>query len=228
MKKILILISILFISGCHHQVPSNDLSLEKKSMENTSTSLPAKDGISKKETSSEIGSEEKQVKSSDLASQYSQAIIKTSMGDITVEFYGEDSPLTVNNFLNLAKDGFYDNTLFHRVIPDFMLQAGDPLSKQSDWSRHGTGGPGYQFEDEINNHKIVRGSFAMANSGPNTNGSQFFIVTAPATPHLDGRHTNFGYVVDGMDTVDKIEKVKTNEMDHPLENIIIHSIELVK
>ena len=164
----------------------------------------------------------------DLVSDYTGAIIKTNLGDIKVEFFNQDSPKTVNNFLNLANREFYNDTKFHRVIPDFMIQAGDPNSRSDDWTTHGRGGPGYNFEDEINNQKIVKGSLAMANAGPNTNGSQFFIVTAEATPWLDGKHTNFGKVVDGMDVVSKIEGVKTNEMDHPLEDVIIEEVELVK
>ncbi len=152
--------------------------------------------------------------------------MKTSLGDITVKFYNEDAPVTVNNFLNLAKAGFYDGTRFHRVIKDFMIQGGDPNSKDDDWSNDGRGGPGYTFKDEINGHKLVRGSLAMANAGPDTNGSQFFIVTAAATPWLDGRHTNFGEVVAGMDVVSKIEDVQVNENDHPLENVTIESIDL--
>ena len=158
---------------------------------------------------------------------YDSAIMKTNLGDIKIKFYSSDSPITVNNFMNLAKKGFYNGTLFHRVIDSFMIQGGDPNSKNDDWSTHGTGGPGYQFQDEFNSHKLVRGSFAMANSGPNTNGSQFFIVTADATSWLDGKHTNFGEVVEGMDTVLKIEAVEKNENDHPLKDVIINSIELM-
>ncbi len=163
----------------------------------------------------------------DLTKEYSGAILKTNYGNIEVAFYSE-SPMTVNNFLNLAKDGFYNGTIFHRVIPNFMIQGGDPNSKNADRSTHGMGGPGYQFSDEFNDHKLVRGSLAMANSGPDTNGSQFFIVTAKETPWLDGKHTNFGYVVKGMEVVDKIEKVKTDANDHPEEDIKIESIELKK
>ncbi len=164
----------------------------------------------------------------DLFAQYSQAIIKTSEGNITVKFYGEDSPMTVNNFMNLAKKGFYNETKFHRVIKDFMIQGGDPLSKESNTSAWGTGGPGYKFADEFNAHKLVAGSLAMANSGPGTNGSQFFIVTAPATSWLDGHHTNFGEVVDGMDIVMKIGSTETGDMDRPTKEIMIKSVELVK
>ncbi|MFH1583077.1 MAG: peptidylprolyl isomerase, partial [Candidatus Falkowbacteria bacterium] len=125
--------------------------------------------------------------------------MKTNFGDITVKFYAQESPITVNSFMNLAKAGFYNGTKFHRVIKDFMIQGGDPNSKDDDWSNDGQGGPGYQFQDEINQHKLVKGSLAMANSGANTNGSQFFMVTAEATSWLDGKHTNFGYVVSGLD-----------------------------
>ena len=164
----------------------------------------------------------------DLFAQYSQAVIKTSAGNITVKFYGEDSPITVNNFLNLAQQGFYNGTKFHRVIADFMIQGGDPLSKESDTSVWGTGGPSYRFDDEFNSHKLVAGSLAMANAGSNTNGSQFFIVTAAATPWLDGHHTNFGQVVAGLDVVKKIEAVETGAADRPLKDVVINSIELVK
>ncbi len=166
--------------------------------------------------------------SENLREQYSQAIIKTNYGDISVKFYGEDSPNTVENFLKLAKSGFYDGTKFHRVIKDFMIQGGDPLSKGTDTSLYGTGGPGYQFADEFNSRKLVAGSLAMANSGPNTNGSQFFIVTAAETPWLDGRHTNFGEVVSGLEVVKKIEAVATGANDRPLEDVVVNSVELIK
>jgi cyclophilin family peptidyl-prolyl cis-trans isomerase len=128
--------------------------------------------------------------------------------------------------MSLAEKGFYNGTKFHRVIKGFMIQGGDPNSKNDDWSTHGFGGPGYNFKDEFNSHKLVKGSLAMANSGPNTNGSQFFIVTADSTPWLDGKHTNFGEVVEGMDIVLKIEAVKVNENDHPIEDVIVNNIEL--
>lgn len=163
----------------------------------------------------------------DLTKVYSGATLVTSQGNIELAFYPE-SPVTVNNFLTLAKEGFYDGTLFHRVIPDFMIQGGDPNSKNPDRTTHGMGGPGYAFADEFNNHKLVRGSLAMANSGPNTNGSQFFIVTLKETPWLDGKHTNFGYVVSGMEVVDKIEKVAVDGNDHPVDDVKIEKIELKK
>jgi cyclophilin family peptidyl-prolyl cis-trans isomerase len=167
-------------------------------------------------------------KSKSMEQQYKGAILHTNLGDIQVEFYGDKSPNTVNNFLKLAANGFYDGTKFHRVIPDFMIQGGDPNSKDDDWSNDGMGGPGYQFNDEFNDQKLVSGSLAMANSGPNTNGSQFFIVTAAATPWLDGHHTNFGQVVSGMDVVTKIENLPRNENDHPTTDATIKSIELIK
>ncbi|MDD4902523.1 MAG: peptidylprolyl isomerase [Patescibacteria group bacterium] len=167
-------------------------------------------------------------KETNLAAIYKGAILKTNLGDIQVEFYGVESPNTVTNFIKLAQKGFYNGTKFHRVIPDFMIQGGDPNSKDDDWSNDGTGGPGYQFDDEFNDQPLVRGSLAMANSGPDTNGSQFFIVTAAATPWLDGKHTNFGQVTKGMDVVTKIENLPRNENDHPTTDAIIKSITLVK
>ncbi len=149
----------------------------------------------------------------------SQATMHTTHGPIVLELFDEDAPKTVENFRKLATDGFYDGVIFHRVIPDFMIQGGDPDGT-------GRGGPGYTFEDEINDHKIVRGTLAMANAGPNTNGSQFFLVTAQATPHLDGKHTAFGRVVEGMDAVDAIEGVKTGGGDRPVEPPKIERIEL--
>ncbi len=149
----------------------------------------------------------------------STATIQTSQGAIKVEFFDDDAPKTVENFRKLASDGFYDGIVFHRIIPDFMIQGGCPNGT-------GTGGPGYTFEDEFNDHKVVRGAIAMANAGPNTNGSQFFIVTTDAAPWLDGKHTVFGEVTAGMDTVDKIEGVPTDARDKPVEDITIESVEL--
>ncbi len=150
--------------------------------------------------------------------------LETNMGTIKIKLFDQDAPQTVNNFITLAKKGFYDGTKFHRVIPDFMIQGGDPNSKDDDWSNDGTGGPGYKFADEINSHKLVRGILAMANAGPNTNGSQFFIVTAPATPWLDGRHTVFGQVTEGLDVVDAIVKVERNQNDHPLKDVVVQKV----
>lgn len=158
-----------------------------------------------------------------------RAVMKTNMGDITLELFPKDAPKTVENFARLAREGFYNDIKFHRVIKGFMIQGGDPNSKDDDWSDDGTGGPGYQFEDEINAHKLVRGALAMANAGPNTNGSQFFIVTSDATPWLDGKHTVFGRVVAGTETLDKIENAPTDEArgDHPTQDIVITSMEII-
>jgi peptidyl-prolyl cis-trans isomerase B (cyclophilin B) len=145
--------------------------------------------------------------------------MNTSAGAIEIELFDEDAPQTVENFRKLAGDRFYDGVIFHRVIPDFMIQGGDPDGT-------GTGGPGYTFDDEINQRKIVRGALAMANAGPNTNGSQFFIVTTAAAPWLDGKHTVFGEVTGGMETVAAIEGLPTGERDRPLQPAVIESIEL--
>ncbi len=177
------------------------------------------------ETSNEILSPDKQP---DLTSEYSQAVIKTNLGDITVKLFTDESPITVNNFLYLAKSGFYNGTKFHRIIKDFMIQGGDPLSRDGDPRYWGTGGPDYRFQDEINDKKLVLGSLAMANAGLNTNGSQFFIVTIPETPWLDGKHTNFGQVVAGMEIVKRIEAAETGINDRPLADVVIDSIELLK
>jgi len=147
------------------------------------------------------------------------ATLHTNHGPIDVELYPDDAPKTVDNFVKLARDGFYDNLIFHRVIPDFMIQGGDPTGT-------GSGGPGYQFEDEFNQHKVARGALAMANGGPNTNGSQFFIVTADSCPWLDGKHTVFGNVTSGMETVDTISGLPRDARDKPHEDAIIERVEL--
>ena len=141
----------------------------------------------------------------------------TNHGDIVLELFDEDAPETVANFRRLAEDGFYDGLIFHRVIPDFMIQGGCPQGT-------GTGGPGYTFKDEINDHKVVKGALAMANAGPNTNGSQFFIVTTEAAPWLDGKHTVFGEVADGMDVVDKIGTLPTDGRDRPTQEARIERL----
>jgi peptidyl-prolyl cis-trans isomerase B (cyclophilin B) len=145
--------------------------------------------------------------------------MNTTQGTISLELFDEDAPKTVANFRKLAGERFYDGIIFHRVIRDFMIQGGCPQGT-------GTGGPGYTFEDEFNQHKVVRGALAMANAGPNTNGSQFFIVTAAAAPWLDGKHTVFGQVTSGIDAVDAIEGLATDSNDRPLEPSVIESIEL--
>src|SRR5215470_9318616 len=149
----------------------------------------------------------------------STANMNTTHGTIELEFFDDDAPKTVENFRKLASDGFYDGIIFHRVIRDFMIQGGCPQGT-------GTGGPGYTFEDEFNQHKVVRGALAMANAGPNTNGSQFFIVTTDAAPWLDGKHTVFGEVTSGMDTVDAIEGTETGPGDRPSDPQVIERVEL--
>jgi cyclophilin family peptidyl-prolyl cis-trans isomerase len=149
----------------------------------------------------------------------SVATLHTSEGTIELELYPDDAPKTVENFVTLSRDGFYEGVIFHRVIPDFMIQGGDPTGT-------GSGGPGYEFEDELNQHRVVRGVLAMANAGPNTNGSQFFIVTAEATPWLDGKHTVFGKVTAGMDVVDRIAAVDRDANDRPREPVTIERVEL--
>ena len=149
----------------------------------------------------------------------STATMHTSAGPIAVELFDEDAPQTVENFRKLSADKFYDELVFHRIIPDFMIQGGCPQGT-------GTGGPGYTFDDEFNDHKVVRGALAMANAGPNTNGSQFFIVTADAAPWLDGKHTVFGQVTEGMEAVDAIEGTPTGRNDRPVEDQRIERVEL--
>jgi peptidyl-prolyl cis-trans isomerase B (cyclophilin B) len=149
----------------------------------------------------------------------STVTMQTTEGPIVFELFDEDAPKTVENFRKLAGDGFYDGLNFHRIIKDFMIQGGCPQGT-------GTGGPGYTFEDEFNDHKVVRGALAMANAGPNTNGSQFFIVTADSAPWLDGKHTVFGQVTAGMEAVDAIEATPTGAQDRPIDPPSIESIEL--
>jgi cyclophilin family peptidyl-prolyl cis-trans isomerase len=149
----------------------------------------------------------------------SAATLHTNRGAIAVELFDADAPKTVDNFVKLARDGFYDGVIFHRVIPDFMIQGGDPTGT-------GSGGPGYTFADEPNDRHVARGALAMANAGPNTNGSQFFIVTAEACPWLDGKHTVFGRVTDGMDVVDEISALETDARDRPREDVVIERVEL--
>lgn len=158
------------------------------------------------------------------------AVMDTNLGSIKFELFKADAPNTVANFIKLAEAGFYNGVKFHRVIKDFMIQSGDPNSKDNDWSNDGMGGPGYAFKDEINSHRLVKGVLAMANAGPDTNGSQFFIVMADATPWLDGKHTAFGKVAEGMDVVLKIENAKTDKTrgDHPIEDIVIKSVKIIK
>jgi cyclophilin family peptidyl-prolyl cis-trans isomerase len=143
----------------------------------------------------------------------------TSHGAIALELFDEDAPKTVENFVGLARKGYYDGLTFHRVIDDFMIQGGCPRGD-------GTGGPGYEFEDEPNDRRIVRGAIAMANRGPNTNGSQFFIVTAAECAWLDGKHTVFGRVSDGLDVVDAISRVERDGRDRPVVPVRLDRVEL--
>ncbi len=249
MKKIaflLLVLSMLIITACttnnqtaftEKDAPANTGTYNKaeitdriNDIKNDTTGKKSNaDQSSQNEQINNEAQQKSQIQLEDLAKEYSQAVMKTNLGDITFEFYASESLLTVNNFLNLAKAGFYNGTKFHRVIDDFMIQGGDPLSRDdSQKNSWGTGGPGYKFQDEINSHKLVRGSLAMANSGPNTNGSQFFIVTKESTPWLDGLHTNFGKVVLGMEVVEKIEASEKDSADRPLQNVVIESVELVK
>jgi len=147
----------------------------------------------------------------------STATLTTNHGDIVLELFDDDAPKTVENFRKLAEDGYYDGLIFHRVIPDFMIQGGCPQGT-------GTGGPGYTFEDEINEHKVARGALAMANAGPNTNGSQFFIVTTQSAPWLDGKHTVFGEVTSGMDVVDTISELPRDGRDRPQQEARIERL----
>jgi peptidyl-prolyl cis-trans isomerase B (cyclophilin B) len=149
----------------------------------------------------------------------STATMHTNHGPIEIELFNEDAPKTVENFLKLSRDGFYDGLTFHRVIKGFMIQGGCPQGT-------GTGGPGYSFADEFNRHRVERGALAMANSGPNTNGSQFFIVTVEAASWLDGKHTVFGEVASGMEAVDSIEGTETGSQDRPLDAAVIERIEV--
>lgn len=224
MKKILIIILTVFLvvglSACTNNETNNNESTNNNGLLN-----PISSDL---DPSNQVNNMRTLPNQTDLAKEYSQAVIKTNLGDITVKFYDDVSPATVNNFLNLAQDNFYNNTKFHRVIKDFMIQAGDPNSRGDDLNAYGTGGPDYRFGDEINNRPLVLGSLAMANAGPNTNGSQFFIVTAEATPWLDGMHTNFGEVVSGLEVVRNIENVTTGPRDIPVDPVIITGIELLQ
>lgn len=155
-------------------------------------------------------------------------ILHTNKGEVGIEMMEKDAPKTVGNFLKLARAGFYDGTTFHRVIKDFMIQGGDPQTKDDVlMARWGTGGPGYQFEDEIHaNNRNAVGAIAMANAGPNTNGSQFFINTADNS-FLDTKHTVFGRVVSGMEVVNAIQNVATEGPDRPVEAVVIEKVTVV-
>jgi len=152
------------------------------------------------------------------------AVIKTNLGDMTVEFFTDDAPITVNNFISLSKDGYYDNVIFHRVISGFMIQGGDPSGTgHGDYGKY----PGYKFDDELNNQRpYEKGILAMANAGPNTNGSQFFIMHVDYP--LPYSYTIFGQVVDGFDVIDKIASVETDSADKPTTDVVISTVEITE
>lgn len=235
---IFVFLMVLLFSGCSSPQSNNSESTDKNNQSNEKNPdyISGMIGIknkAEKNINDAVQNENNKIneamneENNEYVKKYNVAEIETNFGKIKIKFYNSDSPVTVNNFLKLADQKFYEGTKFHRVIKGFMIQGGDPNSKDDDWSNDGTGGPGYKFNDEFNDHNLVRGSLAMANAGPNTNGSQFFIVTATSTPWLDGKHTNFGEVVSGMDVVDKIEKVNTGANDHPTEDVMIKSIKLL-
>ena len=212
---------VLVVSGCAANSEENQNQANLNSYNNNSDNMSVVAGESINEENEENMNQENQTQQENTLVK-----LKTSKGDISIELFNNDAPNTVKNFLSLASNNFYNQTTFHRVIPNFMIQGGDPLSKDGDPLNDGTGGPGYIFDDEINDHKIVRGTLAMANAGANTNGSQFFIVTAQATPWLDGVHTVFGKVVEGMDVVEAISLAEKDGRDRPLEDIVIESVEI--
>lgn len=220
-KMGILAIAVIAITGCAAQTNKTILQKEQDpyALEEAEGKVNALEKLLNNVTSENSMTETQQ-------QERTTVVMKTTAGDITIELFNDLSPITVENFITLVEEDFYDGILFHRVIPDFMIQGGDPLTKQQpkNWALHGTGGPGYTFNDEFNSEPLVRGSLAMANAGPNTNGSQFFIVTAPATPWLDGRHTNFGRVIEGMEVVDAIQNTERNERDHPLQDIAILDI----
>jgi peptidyl-prolyl cis-trans isomerase B (cyclophilin B) len=239
MKKILFLllfVSIIIFSGCYDQkleevnktVGEVQENLNNKT-EDLQKNLENKTQQVQEKVQQEAQKQVNNLMPTDMQYQEEKIVLmKTNFGDIKLKLYTSEAPKTVNNFLSLAEKDFYNGVKFHRIIKDFMIQGGDPLTKTANKNQYGTGGPGYTFEDEINDKKLVRGSLAMANSGPNTNGSQFFIVTAESTPWLDGKHTNFGEVIEGMEVVDEIEALETDARDYPVKEVIIESIEIVE
>ena len=204
-------------------IQQENSTLDKNNQEKKQNTNPNNENMKQKTENKENNANDNQTKSENTI-----ALISTNFGDIKLKLFDKDAPNTVQNFVKLSKSGFYDNVKFHRVIKGFMIQSGDPNSKDNNWLDDGTGGPGYSFPDEINSHKIINGTLAMANSGPNTNGSQFFILTGESAPWLDGKHTVFGEIIEGMDIVLKIENIKTDKSknDHPIQDIIIKKIEI--
>jgi len=227
MKKILLFSLVLIMASACSTAKNDSSPIEDKSLEKKQNQSEGVENIN--QSNNKKMTETKSTTYPDLTKEYRYAVLRTNLGEIKLAFYADESPATVNNFLNLAKDGFYNGTRFHRIIKDFMIQSGDPKSKDiAQKNMWGTGDPGYKFNDEFNDNKLVRGSLAMANSGSNTNGSQFFIVTAESTPWLDGKHTNFGFVSEGIEVMEKIEASETDGRDCPLADVIIESVELVK
>lgn len=225
LSRIVWLIPMVFLAGCAAPDADNQIGRSEININPQIQNMNQEPILSEKKEESAV-SQTAPAEQIDYAKKYTTATLETSLGSIKVTFYAADAPITVNNFLKLAESGFFDSTKFHRVIKGFMVQGGDPNSKSGAVSTWGMGGPDYRFKDEFNAHKLVKGSLAMANSGPNTNGSQFFIVTAESTPWLDGKHTNFGEVASGMDVVEKIESSKTGPGDRPLEDIVIKKVTL--
>lgn len=215
LKIIVLIAGVLLLAGCSNVSQQNT---EEKKNEPVESNKPA---VNNNQNNMDY------VKQSRVLG--TQAIIMTSMGKIKVKFYNNTTPVTVNNFLKLADEKFYDGVKFHRVIKGFMIQGGDPNSKTANVNTWGMGGPGYKFNDELTGkEKYPQGTLAMANSGPNTNGSQFFIVTASLEAPLPPSYTVFGEVIEGMDTALKIENVKTTTNDRPVEDVVIQGVELIK
>ena len=211
MKKFLVILLLVSFCSADEAVVDNDLEIENEST--TTIGVTMSDKVYDKQPDMNLNSD----------STYS-AIIKTNLGEMAVEFFTDDAPLTVNNFVTLSKDGYYDNVIFHRVISGFMIQGGDPSG-----TGHGDYGkfPGYEFEDELNNQRpYEKGILAMANRGPNTNGSQFFIMHADYP--LPYSYTIFGKVTEGLEVIDKIASVETDSADKPTDDIVINTVEIVE
>ena len=211
MKKFLIILLLVTFCSADQAEVDNDIKIENEST--TTIGVTMNDKVYDKQPDMNLNSD----------STYS-AVIKTNLGDMAVEFYTDDAPLTVNNFVTLSKDGYYNDVIFHRVISGFMIQGGDPSG-----TGHGDYGkfPGYEFEDELNNQRpYEKGILAMANRGPNTNGSQFFIMHADYP--LPYSYTIFGKVTDGFEVIDKIASVETDSADKPTDDIVINTVEILE
>lgn len=184
---------------------------------------------SEQQVEESVTNQDNQINTQEIMSEGNKTVrLTTNKGDITIELFADKAPETVGYFIKHTEEGLYDGTRFHRVIADFMIQGGDPLSRdEAARSMWGTGGPDYKFNDEPNDVALEQGVIAMANAGPNTNGSQFFIITAEATPWLQGKHTGFGRVIDGMDVVNVINSVETAPNDQPLEDVVVEKVEVL-